>query len=504
MGEAGGLGLLLVLGMHRSGTSCLAGMLESAGFASGAGADFNAHNRRGNREDPAVVAFNDRVLAAWGGAWHRPPAVTGMVDEPTVHEALRHLVEAGTETQAPRAVKDPRLLLTLPLWRAAFPQARRIGIFRHPMRTAQSLYYRAHGQQPLARGLQLWTVYNECLLAEHERRPFPLLCFDLPSAEFVDAVARALEDECADLVAAGRLTPGQAGAFHDPAERHQQAVIGVEALQDDPEAVAALDPALALYRRLCERAGIVPPAMPEGQPELDREYRDLREADGAREAGDADRAEALYRTLAARSRHPAALWWRWVEWSRAWTDPQARVRTCREAVAALPDDPGLGLELALALRAAGQPEAALEALDRVLDRRPGWRDALLARGSVLQALGRPAEAVESFDAARVTDAASPWHLVPYAVALRLCGRADAAAQAFRLALERNPPQAHPVARQQWAQALAASGDLAAARREFEAALAGAGTHEPMVRAAYARLLRRHRLAAEADRIEAAS
>ena len=41
---------LLILGMHRSGTSCLAGMLRDAGVFMGEVSEANAYNRKGNLE----------------------------------------------------------------------------------------------------------------------------------------------------------------------------------------------------------------------------------------------------------------------------------------------------------------------------------------------------------------------------------------------------------------------------------------------------------------------
>ncbi|MCB2121619.1 MAG: sulfotransferase family protein, partial [Rhodobacteraceae bacterium] len=59
---------LVVLGMHRSGTSFLVGALSALGHAlprdrQPGGAD----NRHGHFEPGAVVALNDLILAAGGG-----------------------------------------------------------------------------------------------------------------------------------------------------------------------------------------------------------------------------------------------------------------------------------------------------------------------------------------------------------------------------------------------------------------------------------------------------
>ena len=67
------LEILCVLGMHRSGTSCLTGSLQEAGLYLGDCHTWNPHNLKGNRENQEIVDINDRVLADNGGAWDAPP-----------------------------------------------------------------------------------------------------------------------------------------------------------------------------------------------------------------------------------------------------------------------------------------------------------------------------------------------------------------------------------------------------------------------------------------------
>ena len=65
--------ILCVLGMHRSGTSCLTGSLEEAGLHMGDIHTWNPHNLKGNRENQKIVDINDQVLASAGAAWDNPP-----------------------------------------------------------------------------------------------------------------------------------------------------------------------------------------------------------------------------------------------------------------------------------------------------------------------------------------------------------------------------------------------------------------------------------------------
>ena len=65
---------ILILGMHRSGTSCLAGSLQQRGLFLGEVYEARPHNRKGNRENQRIMDLNNAVLATSDGAWDRPPA----------------------------------------------------------------------------------------------------------------------------------------------------------------------------------------------------------------------------------------------------------------------------------------------------------------------------------------------------------------------------------------------------------------------------------------------
>jgi hypothetical protein len=67
---------VLVLGMHRSGTSALAGALEAMGFDLGPEDDVmpaDIGNPEGYFELLSVVRANDDLLARFGGRWDSPP-----------------------------------------------------------------------------------------------------------------------------------------------------------------------------------------------------------------------------------------------------------------------------------------------------------------------------------------------------------------------------------------------------------------------------------------------
>jgi hypothetical protein len=101
---------IVVLGMHRSGTSCLAGMLAAGGLASAGDAVRNWDNARGHHEMLDMVRLDEAVLAYSGGHWLSPPRELRWTDE---HEASRDRLLRARIGGKPVLLKDPRTLLAL-------------------------------------------------------------------------------------------------------------------------------------------------------------------------------------------------------------------------------------------------------------------------------------------------------------------------------------------------------------------------------------------------------
>lgn len=176
-----------MLGMHRSGTSCLTGMLEDAGVFLGKVSKQNPHNKKGNQENPDIMRLNDAVLTANGAAWDHPPE--GEVSWGQEQKDALQAILSQYRGHPTWAFKDPRTLFTLSGWRAALPELRFIGTFRHPGAVAQSLHRR--GKMSPERGFGLWLRYNQRLLQYHAEQRFDLLCFDLAPQAYMQAATRA-------------------------------------------------------------------------------------------------------------------------------------------------------------------------------------------------------------------------------------------------------------------------------------------------------------------------
>ncbi len=174
--------VICVIGMHRSGTSCLIGSLKYGGLELGEHSTWNPHNQQGNHENPELVEFHQQLLADNAGRWDQPPR--HMRYRSTHRSAAQRIIDrfAGYRRWG---FKDPRTTLALPLWRSLIPGLQPVGIFRNPLAVVASLQRRESARRiSTEQGLALWHHYNHRLYREYRRRSFPLFNFDWDEEHF--------------------------------------------------------------------------------------------------------------------------------------------------------------------------------------------------------------------------------------------------------------------------------------------------------------------------------
>ena len=169
---------ILVVGMHRSGTSALTGLINLLGVPLGhelAGAAFD--NESGFWENQAVVRLHERILQFLGSAWDDarefPVDWLEQVESAGFGEALAEVIGQEFGGKALWAVKDPRLCRFLPLWLRVLAQLRieprLLFALRHPAEVVGSLV-RRNGLSPAVASM-LWTRHLiEPLRASRENR----------------------------------------------------------------------------------------------------------------------------------------------------------------------------------------------------------------------------------------------------------------------------------------------------------------------------------------------
>lgn len=174
---------LCILGMHRSGTSCLTGCLQEAGLYLGKHHQWNPYNQRGNRENQDICDLNDRVLAVNKASWREP--VSNCRWTPAQLEEGKRLI-SHYQSFSQWGFKDPRSLLTIEGWQKIIGKLQYVGVFRHPMCVAESLHSR--DGLPYDQSFALWLFYNYRLLHLRRKHSFPLLNFDWPKDIFESKV----------------------------------------------------------------------------------------------------------------------------------------------------------------------------------------------------------------------------------------------------------------------------------------------------------------------------
>ncbi len=165
---------ILVLGMHRSGTSALTGCLPFFGVQLGHELmPASERNAKGFFESHQVCTLMNRYLAARDSQWddYRPlsPAYAPQCD---VRRNLTRLVEERFGNADLFAVKDPRNCRAVPLWLDIFNELNVAPVIvlpiRHPLAVSASLAER--DRMPLDKALYLWL--RHLLEAERETRPY--------------------------------------------------------------------------------------------------------------------------------------------------------------------------------------------------------------------------------------------------------------------------------------------------------------------------------------------
>lgn len=171
---------VIVLGMHRSGTSVVARTLNLVGCH--LGADLEVHWER-----PDVIAVNDAILAACQGNWQYvgPHAIRRLARQgDTALDARLRALLATLDAHRPWAVKDPRLCMTLPVWQRHLEWGVYVLCYRHPIEVAMSLETR--DKLPLPVGCAMWELHMRSALRATQGAPRVLVryqdCLGEPEA----------------------------------------------------------------------------------------------------------------------------------------------------------------------------------------------------------------------------------------------------------------------------------------------------------------------------------
>lgn len=156
---------VVVLGMHRSGTSAVTRVLNLLGVAVGAPGRLMGpkagDNDKGFYEHFEIARLNNRLLRKLGGSWDAPPDLAAGWHEAGALDDLRaeaaEILREEFSGMSLWGFKDPRACLTLPFWRPLLGEASFVICHRSPLEIAASLHRR--NRLPVERGVALWRRY---------------------------------------------------------------------------------------------------------------------------------------------------------------------------------------------------------------------------------------------------------------------------------------------------------------------------------------------------------
>jgi hypothetical protein len=254
---------VVILGMHRSGTSATTRALGLLGASMG------PLDHMGKFwENQPMRRVNEDLLEAFGGGWECPPV---LAEDWVSSPEARRLLPAARDTlatefgDAPVMVwKDPRTCITLPLWREVFDEEPVVVlIHRHPVEVAGSLQTR----NGLSRGhaFAVWERFNADALRSSVGLPTAVLSY----TPLVEAPAATMTELVASLASWGVDLPNDPVSTDmelTTGRRHHRADTG-DAF-DDPLASESQRELFALLRRLpaVSDAFSVPGGVPEPHP----------------------------------------------------------------------------------------------------------------------------------------------------------------------------------------------------------------------------------------------
>lgn len=174
---------IVMTGMHRSGTSFLCRAFNLAGVYIGSLNDLITHdwkphpsNKRGHWENQKILTLANECLRINGGEWYDPP------EEVSCPSELTSRIKAVVDDLRKQAIlgagfKETRILLMLDEWKSYLPKDFvLVGIFRHPLKVAESLKIRSDFSY--SKSLKLWQIYNSNLLKHIETNGGFLINFD--------------------------------------------------------------------------------------------------------------------------------------------------------------------------------------------------------------------------------------------------------------------------------------------------------------------------------------
>ncbi|MFZ5809918.1 MAG: sulfotransferase family protein [Chloroflexota bacterium] len=174
--------VVIIGGMHRSGTSMVANILHLAGVFLGdpdlmLGA--SKDNQKGHWENIYFLDLNERILAKLGAGWDFICNLTDGWEKSPSLDLLRQQANqlvSKFERYSFWGWKDPRNTVLASFWHSLLPTAKFIICLRNPAEVAQSLSKRNNFSK--AASYHLWSSYYQVFLESIEKKDYIITHYD--------------------------------------------------------------------------------------------------------------------------------------------------------------------------------------------------------------------------------------------------------------------------------------------------------------------------------------
>jgi len=156
---------IVVLGMHRSGTSVLTGLISF--FGGYIGADLmkpTEDNPKGYFENNKIYLLNEKILREQSESWDNYSFDIDSIDSGSFERYVIHakaVIEDELKYVNKLIIKDPRLCLLFPIWERALNELdikiKLVFAYRSPIEVSHSLLKR--DEIAIEKGLMIWSHY---------------------------------------------------------------------------------------------------------------------------------------------------------------------------------------------------------------------------------------------------------------------------------------------------------------------------------------------------------
>lgn len=190
---------ILIIGMHRSGTSLTTRLVNMLGAYFGppmGRPEITIDNPKGFWEHPDVFRLNEALLGAQSDSWKDLPHFPLDAAAAPPQTLQRHIgrIIGNMEKQRPWVLKDPRFCLTLPFWRPHLECPVGVVVSRNPVEVALSL--QARDGFSLEFGVALWEHYAVSALSNVRGLPHVHVRHHAMLQDPLAATARLYADLC--------------------------------------------------------------------------------------------------------------------------------------------------------------------------------------------------------------------------------------------------------------------------------------------------------------------